>query len=263
MPFKLIDTDCSNLVIDYEYEITNKDLLAEYVGELILGHYIHILYIINSLSSSSSAPPSRTIDFAIERLNVTKEVNIIHRDGWLFQMISWLVLAYRNLGNNFHTQHPHFAPAQHGIDGLSIVLKPDNTIDKIIITEDKCTINPRDTVREQVLPEFKDFEDGKKDSALISVLSSLIAHLDAGAVFQSVQNDIYNTDLRMYRIGITREDSHQSLDGRRRLFKNYDDYVSGSTSSRRSGATIYIDDMRNWMQDFSDKVVNYLESKKS
>lgn len=263
MPFNLIDTDCSDLVIDYEYEITNKDLLAEYVGELILGHYIHILNIINSLSSSSSAPPSRIIDFAIERLNVTEEVKIIHRDGWLFQMISWLVLAHRNLGNNFHTQHPHFAPAQHGIDGLSIVLKPDNTIDKIIITEDKCTINPRDTVREQVLPEFKDFEDGKKDSALISVLSSLIAHLDAGAVFQSVQNDIYNTDLRMYRIGITREDSHQSLNGRRRLFKNYDDYVSGLTSSRRSGATIYIDDMRNWMQDFSDKVVNYLESKKS
>lgn len=263
MPFNLIDTDCSDLVIDYEYEITNKDLLAEYVGELILGHYIHILNIINSLSSSSSAPPNRIIDFAIERLNVTEEVKLIHRDGWLFQMISWLVLAHRNLGNNFHTQHPHFAAAQHGFDGLSIVLKPDNTIDKIIITEDKCTTNPRKTIREQVFPEFKDFEDGKKDSALITVLSSLISHLDAGAVFQSVQNDIYNTDLRIYRVGITREKSHLSPDGRRRLFKNYDDYVLGETCTRRSGATIYLDDMRNWMQDFSDRVINYLASKKS
>jgi len=263
MPFNQIDTDCSDLVIDYEYEITDKDLLAEYVGELILGNYFHILNIINSLSSSSSTPSNRIIDFAIEKLSVTECVNVIHRDGWLFQMISWLVLAHRNLGSNYHTQHPHFAPAQHGIDGLSIILNPDNTIDKIIITEDKCTTNPRNTVREQVFPEFKDFEEGKKDSALISVLSSLIAHLDAGAVFQSVQNDIYDTNLRMYRIGITRKDSHQSLRGRRSLFKNYDDYVSGSTSSRRSGATIYLDDMRNWMQDFSNKVVNYLESKKS
>ncbi len=263
MPFNLIDTDCSHLVIDYEYEITNKDLLAEYVGELVLGHYIHILNIINSLSSSSSTQSNRIIDFAIEKLEVTEEVHIIHRDGWLFQMISWLALAHRNLGNNYHTQHPHFSPAQHGIDGLSIVLKKDNTIDKIIITEDKCTTNPRDTVREQVLPEFKYLEDGKKDSALISVLSSLIAHLDAGAVFQSVQNDIYNTDLRMYRIGITREVSHNSIGGRRRLFKDYDTYVKGTTCERRSGATIHLDDMRNWMQDFSNKVVNYLQSKKS
>lgn len=263
MPFNLIDTDCSDLLIDYEYEITNKGLLAEYVGELILGHYMHILNTINSLSSSSSIPPNKIIDFAIEKLDVTEPVNIIHRDGWLFQMISWLVLAHRNLGSNYYTQHPHFAPAQHGFDGLSIVLNPDNTIDKIIITEDKCTTNPRDTVKKQVFPEFKDFEDGKKDSALIGVLSSLISHLDAGAVFQSVQNDIYNTNLRMYRIGITRDNSHQSLKGRRRLFKNYDDCVAGPTSSRRSGATIYLDDMRVWMQDFSDMVVNYLESKKS
>lgn len=263
MPFDLIETDCSHLVIDYEYVITNKDLLAEYVGELVLGHYVHILNIINSLSSTSSTPSDRIIDFAIEKLNVTEDVHIIHRDGWLFQMISWLALAHRNSGNNYHTQHPHFAPAQHGIDGLSIVLKMDNTIDKIIITEDKFTTNPRNTIREQVFPEFKDFEDGKKDSALISVLSSLIAHLDAGAVFQSVQNDIYNTDLRMYRIGITREVSHNSNAGRRRLFKNYDSYVTGTTSDRRSGATIYIDDIRNWMQDFSSRVINYLESKKS
>lgn len=263
MPFNLVDTDCSDLVYDYEYEITDKDLLSEYVGELVLGQYIHILNIINSLSSSPSTPSNRIIDFAIAKLNVTEDVNLIHRDGWLFQMISWLVLAHRNLGNNYHTQHPHFAPAQHGIDGLSIVLKTDNTIDKIIITEDKCTENPRDLIREQVFPEFEDYEDGKKDSALISVISSLIAHLDAGTVLQSVQNDIYNSDLRMYRIGITREESHNSIKGRLRLFKGYDSYVKGISCDRRSGATIHLDDMRDWMQDFSNKVINYLKSKKS
>lgn len=263
MPFKLIDTDCSDLVYDYEYEITNKSLLSEYVGELVLGHYMHILNVIISLSSSPPNPPDKIIDYAIEKLNVSEGVHIIHRDGWLFQMISWLALAHRNLGNNYHSQHPHFAPAQHGIDGLSIVLKMDNTIEKIIITEDKCTDNPRDSIRNQVFPEFRDFEDGRKDSALITVLSSLIANLDAGRIFQSVQNDIYNTNLRMYRIGVTRDESHNSITGRRRLFKNYDSYVEGDSSDRRSGATIHLEDMREWMQDFSNKVINYLESKKS
>lgn len=260
MPVKLIDTDCSPLVIDYGYKITNKELLAEYVGQLILGHYKHILNIINSLSSSPSTPPNQIIDFAIDKL---KRSLIFHRDGWLFQMISWVVLAHRNAGSNYYTQHPHFAAAQHGFDGLSIVLKSDNTIDKIIITEDKCTENPRETIRNKVFPEFKEFEEGKKDSALIGLISSLISHLDAGKVFQSVQNDIYNTDLRMYRIGVTRKYSHNSIKGRNRLFKDYDVCVNGASSIRRSGATIYLEDMRNWMQDFSERVITYLESKKS
>lgn len=259
MIFNLIDTDCSPLVIDYEYEIADKDLLAKYVGELILGHYGHLLNIINSLSSSPSTPPNNVIDIAIDKLDKSP---IIHRDGWLFQMISWLVLALRNKGNNYYTQHPQFAPAQHGIDSLSIVLKEDSTIDKIIITEDKCTENPRNTIKKEVFPEFRAFEDGKKDSALISILSSLISHLNAGAIFQSVQNDIYNPDLRVYRIGVTREDCHNSSQGRNRLFKNYDSCIVGASSDRRSGATIYLNDLRNWMQDFSNRVIYYLESKK-
>ena len=180
---KLINTDCCPLVIDYDYEITDKELLAEYAGELVLGHYIHILKIINSLSSSASIPSNQIIDFGIEKL---KNSVIFHRDGWLFQMISWIVLVHRNNGKNYYTQHPHFAPAQHGFDGLSIVLKSDNTIDRIIISEDKCTDNPRDMIRDEVFQEFKALEEGKKDSALIGLISSLISHLDVGKVFKMI-----------------------------------------------------------------------------
>ena len=117
MPFKLIDTDCSPLVIDYEYEIVDKKLLSQYVGELVLGHHTHILNIVNSLSSNPSVPPNKVIEIAIDKL---KNSEIVHRDGWLFQMISWLALAIRS-GGEYYTQHPHFAPAQHGLDGLSVI----------------------------------------------------------------------------------------------------------------------------------------------
>lgn len=260
MPFTLIDVDCSPYAIDHEYEITNENLLAEYVGELVLGHHIHILKVINSLSSTFSATPNHVIDIAIRKIR-TPETD--KRDGWLFQMISWLVLASRNQGENYYTQHPHFAAAQHGIDGLSILLNPDNSVKKIIITEDKCTTSPRDTIRDDVFPEFKKFESGEKDSAMIGIFGILLSNLDSGEVFQSIQNDIYNIDLRVYRIGITREHSHNSDNGRKRLLKDYEKNVLGATSDRRTGATIFIDDLRNWMNEFSSKVIIYLESKKS
>jgi hypothetical protein len=260
MPFNLIVTDCSPLVIDYEYEITNKDLLANYVGEMLLGHHMHIQRIINSLATVF---PDQPIDSIDQIINKVKSASVEKRDGWLFQMISWVVLAQRNVGKKFYSNYPHFAPAQHGIDGLAVLLMDDDKLNSIIITEDKCTTSPRNKITQQVFPEFETFERGGKNNALVSIISTLIGQLDAGEILQSVQNDIFNKKYRLYRIGITRKTKHNDKKGRRKLFKNYDNCVSGSNSKRRSGATIYLDNMRDWMQDFSDRVVKYLEAKKS
>lgn len=260
MLFNLIDTDCSPLLVDYEYEVVDKDLLATYVGEMVLGHHHHINRIINTLSTVFPIHPNDSIDQVINKITLATAEK---RDGWLFQMISWIVLAQRSAGEKFFSNYPHFAPAQHGIDGLAVVLNHDNSLRSIVITEDKCTTVPRGKITQQVFPEFEEFEKGSKNNALVSIVSSLIGQLDAGSILENVQNDIFNNNYRLYRVGITREVRHNDNDGRMELFKNYDDYISGNTCDRRSGATIYLDDMRNWMQDFSDKVISYLQSKKS
>jgi hypothetical protein len=260
MPFKLIDTDCAPSFIDYEYEITNKDLLAEHVGEMLLGHHFHVLKIINSLSATLPIQPDKSIEKTIEKIYSADPEK---RDGWFFQMISWIVLAKRNNGKIFYSNYPHFAPAQHGIDGLAITLNENGTLETVFITEDKCTTSPRGKITQQVFPEFTAFEEGEKNNALIGIISSLISHLDAGKILESIQNDIFNNDFRQYRIGITRTEEHNDKKGRKALFKNYEKIIVGDKPARRSGATIYIGDLRNWMADFADKVISYLEGKKS
>lgn len=259
MPFTITSTDFSPLVIDNEYEIINENLLAEYVAELLLGNHIQVTGIINSLRSSPIVNPLASIDHVI---NMVRTHEIEKRDGWLFQMISWLVLTIENRGAEYYSQPPHSAPAHHGIDGLSITLDTERNVVKIIITEDKCTIHPRKTIKEDVFPEFEDFETGKKDHTLIGILSYLLSNVDAGKVLENVKNDLFDTDLRRYRIGITRENSHNSESGRKRLFKNYELVVSGKDNSRRTGATIHIHDLRNWMENFANIVITYLEAKK-
>lgn len=259
MPVTLIDVDYSPLVVDYEFEISDKLELSQYVAELVLGHHFHIARIINELSSAAPSQQNDSIDHAIEKV---RSASYEKRDGWLFQMISWIVLALRHKGQKFYSNHPHFAAAQHGIDGLAIRLKADNSLDCIIITEDKCTSSPRNKIKTQVFPEFEGFEEGKKNNALVSIIATLIGQLDSGAVFTSVQNDIFDNSYRVYRIGITRQVKHNDEGGRKKLFKKYDSSVTGD-SSRRTGASIYLDGMRKWMKDFSDMVITYLESKKT
>jgi len=258
MPFELLDFDCDPLLIDFEYKITDKDLLANYVGEMVLGHHDHLLKIINNIAATFPVHRNQSIDQAISKI---KSATIAHRDGWLFQMISWVVLAKRNVGHPFHVNMPHFAPAQHGIDGLAIRLNSDGSLRSIIITEDKCTTNPRGKITDQVFPDFKEFENGAKDAAMIGIVSTLLKN-SPNAV-ESVQNDVFDPSFRLYRIGITRQDSHNSKEGRNKLFKDYDKIVQDAKPARRSAASIYIKDLRPWMDDFATKVIAFLESKKS
>lgn len=260
MSFKIINVEEAPLFFDYEYEILDKSELAKYVGEIVLGNHFHVSKIINSLSTKHPISRNDTLKNAIDMI---KTASVEKRDGWLFQMISWIVLAFRHKGQKFYANAPHFAPAQHGIDGLAVILNDDNSLKSIIITEDKCTEYPRNLITQQVYPEFKSFEEGKKDNALVSILAVLIGNLETGKIYEQVQNNIYSTDYRIYRIGITREKAHNSQSGRKSLFKDYETTIEGDDHNRRTGSTIYLENMREWMQDFSDLVIKYLESKKS
>lgn len=89
----------------------------------------------------------------LEKRNVST-VDMYTVDGWLFQMISWLQLANQYKGDIFFQQSPHSQPSMHGIDGFAVKLTPNNTIERIVITEDKCTENAKTTIRDKVWPEF-------------------------------------------------------------------------------------------------------------
>jgi hypothetical protein len=258
MPFALKNTDCSPLVVDNEFEIVDENLLASHVGELLLGNHLHMMNVINRLSSVAPETPNRIIDHIV---SAVKDSSIEKRDGWLFQMISWLVLVTKYTGENFHAQQPHGAPAHHGIDGLGILLKADNTIDKIVVCEDKFTDNPRNLIQRQIWPEFVSFEKSEKDHVLVGTLSTMLKNLDAGKVFQQIQNDIFNRDLRLYRVGINRLETHNPEEGRKRLFADYRICVTGDLP-RRSGATVYIEEHREWMANFASLVIAYLNNKK-
>jgi hypothetical protein len=266
MPFRFNRTECLPLVVDNEYEIIDEDLLAEYVGNIILGHYTHVKRIINALSTIPLAPNNTEIDMAIEKLSYKDPVTYPNtnekRDGWVFQIISWLALFIEENDRNFYCQQPHDAPAQHGLDGIGIKLNDSFEIEKIIITEDKCTENHR-VVIPKIWNEFRDFELGTFNNKLVSRISALIETLDGGNVLEANRNNIYVNSLRRYRVGVNRNDNYQDVPKRRNaLFKGYETCVEGSEPHRRFGATMYSNDIRGWMETFCQKVIHYLNTQK-
>lgn len=262
MPFRLSETMCLPLVIDNEYEIENEDLLAEYVGIIVLGHFSHVKRIISGLSTTGFFNINNEIELAVKKLDDKNKSDkeIQKRDGWIFQIISWLALFSEYKNTNFYCQQPHDAMAQHGLDGLAIILGDKFKIESIIITEDKCTINHR-VVVPAVWKEFTEFENGLHNNKLVSRISALIENIDNGEVLEANKNDIYDKDLRKYRLGINRNNTYQEVPKKREnLFKGYDDCVKEDNPHRRYGATFYQDDIRNWMNNFCNKIISYLNT---
>ncbi len=263
MPFTYSDLDCSPLVIDKEFDINNDTILAEYIGKILLGHYAHVKRIINALSSSIPTFENSDIDFAIAKLKETGKTKneIEKRDGWVFQIISWLALFVAHNGEHFYCQQPHDAPAQHGLDGVAILLDKQLTLKNIIITEDKCTEHHRVIIPE-IWKEFIQFEKGVHNNQIVSRVSALLENLEGGNVLEANRNDIYKKERWKYRIGINRNEKYQKKENRKKLFKGYDNCVTGTFPHRRYSSTIYKDNIREWMEQLCQKVITFLESQK-
>ncbi|MBB2151440.1 hypothetical protein [Pedobacter gandavensis] len=185
------------------------------------------------------------------------------RDGWVYQMINWVAINQEHIGRKFFVQLPHDAPAQHGIDGIAVLLKDDNNLEQVIISEDKYTENARETVRLQVWPDFAKFEEGTHNIQLVSRITYMLHHLDPSQLLTSINADIYRPEIRKYRVAITPKNNTNNQVWRPKLFKDYDKMVKGTDVVRRNSLTFYQSDIRQWMDNFCPKVATYLKTLKS
>ena len=110
---------------------------------------------------------------------------------------------------------------------------------------DKATSNPRDTIRDQVWPEFSALERGEKDNLLTAEVVALLQTRPALDPERGIQNVIWRAG-RHYRLSVTVDATNRGEQRRQRLFQGYDTVAVGPLSRRR-GEVFEIPDLRPWM----------------
>jgi hypothetical protein len=262
MPLTITQKNFGNLYVDFEYVVSNRDKLVEYVSQLLMGRSLHIKRIIQGLDPKYPKNTNKeNIQSIIDELSpdLNKKTLVYRVDGYLFQMISWIALKIQHKDDSFYQFFPHMQPAMHGFDGIAVTLKPDKSIDKIIITEDKCTENQRKTVNEKVFPEFANYENHKRDNGIKDHLTSLLNSVYNEEELLTIDDNIYELSFRQYRIGLTRGDNQVKEKDRLSCFEGYDTSVNGGID-RRQASTILLSDLRNWMNQFRLDVISFLQS---
>jgi hypothetical protein len=181
------------------------------------------------------------------------------RDGLLFQLISW-VAAVVTYSVDTRLRPPHAITAHKGVDNLFLcpvggangsTKMPDL---RIVVCEDKASERPRDTVRDEVWPAFRDFESGARDHQLIPEITMMLADI------HEPQRDLAIDQVfalpKWYRVSLAL-DSQPSAG----LFAGYDVQIPGAEIARRRGEYLITPQpLREWLMTLSAAVADYLES---
>ena len=240
------------------WEVIDRDSLVYYLALAALGRARHAYKIL--AGDAQLQINQRAFASAIKKFDLTSGNDPFHRDGWMFQVISWLAANITNPGT-FVTA-PHIIRADKGLDGLLLELNSATTeIMAAVVFEDKATTNPRNTIRDDVWPELKSFEDGERDDGLTDGVSALLQTAE-GLDAEDVVNKVIWERILKYRVSITIGGSHNRTDGYARLFDGYDQVVTGS-DDRRRGEVFYCQDMRQWMKELAADCVAKLETMRS
>lgn len=236
--------------------------LADMIAIISIGQAEHAATIIRELMPRTPAI-SRAQLFAEAKaqLNLTGKSEKVryHRDGFLFECISWIAAQQKSDSRTF-LKVPHIKATTQGMDGLIIQLhatRPE--VVSTTICEDKCTENPRNKFTQQVLPTFSEHHQHKRSADLLATAVALIKEsgLNGTGAMQAAER-VLDMTYRTYRAALTVDSTFCTIEKRSNLFKGYAD-LDGLTQKQRIGATFLADpDLRDWFQKLADHVTTAL-----
>lgn len=234
------------------WTIQDIDLLANWIAWVAVGQSHHVATIMHAVGAAAMPTNDYAIADGIKLLSPNGAYQD-HRDGWMFQVMSWLAAHHRT--PNALIAAPHMIHAEKGLDGLQIILDGSKAVVATIIFEDKATIHPRDTIRESVWPEFEGFEAGVGVNRMSQQAAGILSIAQHPNPSEAVSKITWNST-RRYRVSITAKKS--TPQSRKSLFKGYATSVPGSTERRRA-EVFAVDDLRPWMSDLASRAIEHVK----
>lgn len=225
------------------WSVPSVDELADAIAIIAVGQALHVANILHAAGVTAKPTTKGAVKGAIKLL--TSSGNNAHRDGWMFQVMSWLAAQLRTPGALMNT--PHMIHAHKGLDGLQVSIDGAENVTAVVIFEDKATENPRSVVREEVWPEFLEFESGEREHLLAAEVALLLKGAGLSDPQQAVA-DIMWTKARHYRLSVT--DAVSTDQSQAKLFKGYATKVDGDIKRRRA-EVFEVTGLRKWMDDLA------------
>lgn len=263
-----IDKDVSGL----NWEVADFQELAKIVAVIAVGQVVHAARILDQLEQNTPALSIPQLnEAACEQLTIKSGLNPeqekaarAHRDGFLFECISWIATR-QGANDRIFQKDPHISATSQGLDGLVVELEPMKAqIKTVTICEDKCTDYPRNKFRDEVMPTFTEHHGNQvRGRELLATAVDIIkSKFTNGTEALIAAQRVMELGRRRYRAALTVDATIVTPAKRAKLFKDYNG-LAGIEQSQRIGATFVMSgDLRTWFQQLADAVIAAIKSGK-
>lgn len=278
MPFKFESTAANNTCVLSHWFVTSTDEFVTVLAWLYLRKPLHAARVIDGLEPGAAGLFGQVKQNVIKLLSydvadieadlVSADVNarrsaerkrdarVSHRDGLLFQHISWI--AAHMQFPSAEASPPHVRTADKGFDGFLVDVDTENVaISRVIICEDKASVSPRGLVTSKIWPDLKSLVAGERDIEVLDAITPLLKSLSLEQREIAIQRIIWNRT-RHFRIALT-AGVDQIQDGAyAHLFAGYEDSAGGEVESRLADV-MPMADVRNFLDDLAKEIIVKLE----
>jgi hypothetical protein len=184
------------------------------------------------------------------------ETSIIHRDGLLFQHVSWVVSRIA-IPNGYMTS-PHVRQADKGFDGFIIELDgTKSAIKRIVLCEDKASTQPRGLIKSSVWPEIESIRHGDRDDEILADVVTLlksVPHIDAEAAI----DEVFWEEVREYRVSVATGENRRKSGSFIHIIAGFEAVAGGSLETRTAGVLPF-DDVRKGLAVLAGEVAAKVE----
>lgn len=267
MPILSTSVEISDHCVGDRWEIIDEEELAGLVALIAKAQAIHAQNIILGITSdpiSLEADQEEEIkQLAVDALTVPKDARGVeirgtkkwHRDGILFEAISWIVA--RKKYPDAIMRDPHISPTTQGLDGLMIQLSPDmDDVQHTIIFEDKCVEDAAKTFRYDTLPALQRLHVNSRK--VLESASTILQTALPRSQCPAIAAKAIALAVRGYRASFPVPPSLDDVAGRSVIFERYEQ-LTGIVKDRRIGGTLLsTEDIRDWFEQFAVKVIGKL-----
>lgn len=276
MPFTFQKADLSPTCNFSQWALIDEGRLVRTLAWLYLRKPKHAVQIINQLEPSKAGFPGKVFDNAISLLSIRladiasdlssadlqkkktadnkKNKRIEQRDGLLFQHLSW-VAASIEMPTALATP-PHVRRADKGFDGLLVSIEDAyGAISRVVLCEDKASINPKNLVQGSVWAEIDGIVDGDKDLELLDAITAILREqtdLEGDKQEELLEALIYE-QTRAFRVAVTVMPVNAVAGCYQHIFNDFEKHALGADTVRLA-EVLPSDDTRAFLKALARKV---------
>lgn len=185
------------------------------------------------------------------------DARMSHRDGLLFQHISWI--AARLQFPTAEATPPHVRKADKGFDGVLVDVDIANVqLSRVVLCEDKASISPRGLVTSSIWPDVKSIIAGNRDIEVLDAITPLLSSLQEEDRELAIARLVWER-ARHFRVALTVGDDQIQNDAYNHLFNGFDDNAGGKVTARLA-EVMPMKDVRKYLDDLATQVVAKIQS---